>query len=122
MKIKPLIIAMGLVTIPITGCNDDSSSASVTPDTPSTETPSTTYSVRAVDGYLRGATVWLDSVEQNFKLDEGEPSIQSVEGGLAILDVSNTPNPEQYPVVVQAIAGTTIDEDTITEKTLTASR
>ncbi|PSW06842.1 hypothetical protein [Photobacterium lipolyticum] len=116
MKIKPLIIAMGLVTIPITGCNDDSSSVSVTPDTPSPLSPSTTYSVRAVDGYLRGATVWLDSIEQNFKLDEGEPSVKSVKGGLAILDVSNTPNPEQYPVVVQAIAGTTIDEDTITEK------
>ncbi|WP_413693524.1 hypothetical protein [Psychromonas sp. KJ10-2] len=102
MKLNPLILAFGI--IPLTGCGggggDDSSNTS-------------TYSVTAIDGYLRNAQVWLD-INSNYQLDDEEPSTTTGEGGNAELDVTGIENPEQYSVVVKAIARQTIDEDTIT--------
>jgi len=69
-----------------------------------------TYSVTAIDGYLQNAEVWLD-LNENFQLDTDEPNALSGEGGVAILNVVGLANPEQYPVVVRAITGQTIDED-----------
>ncbi|GLS92021.1 hypothetical protein GCM10007916_30910 [Psychromonas marina] len=109
MKLHPLVLALGITSL--AGCNSDSEP--VAPDTVIPE-PVTTYSVRAIDGYLRNAMVWLD-IDGDFQLDEGEPQAVSSEGGNAVLDISNTPNPENYSVVVKAIVGETVDEDTITE-------
>jgi hypothetical protein len=104
MKFNPLVLALGL--IPLTGCGGGSSD--------STSTTSTTYSVKAIDGYLRNAQVWLD-LDGDYQLDDNEPSALSGDGGSATLDVTGIDNPGQYSVVVKAIAGQTVDEDTITE-------
>ena len=103
MKKTHLALALGLVSSTVlVGCDSSSSSAS------SPTTPTVNYSVTAIDGYLQNAKVWLD-INGNYQLDDGEPSAQSGKDGVANLDVTNTKNPEQYPVIVQAIAGQTID-------------
>ncbi|WP_369433874.1 hypothetical protein [Psychromonas sp. MME1] len=103
MKLHPLVLALGLT--PLVGCGGGSSS--------SDNATATSYSVYAIDGYLRNAQVWLD-LNGNYQLDLGEPEALSGEGGLTILDTTNISNPEQYSVVVKAIAAQTIDEDTVT--------
>ncbi|UGA53926.1 hypothetical protein [Vibrio sp. VB16] len=110
MKRNRLSIALGLIgTSALMGCGD-SDSASTSPTPPSTTTPSviTTYDVTAIDGYLQNANVWLD-LNSNYLLDDAEPSVRSGGGGVAKLDVSGIENYEDYPIVVQAIAGETID-------------
>lgn len=101
MRMKTSVIALGLFSsLTLYGCGSDDS-----------EESTTSYSVKAIDGYLNGALVWLD-LNENFQLDEGEPSATSQAGGVATLDVDGIEDPSIYPVVVQAIANETIDEDT----------
>lgn len=103
MRMKTSVMALGLFSsLALYGCGSDKDSPSAA---------SSTYSVKAIDGYLRGALVWLD-LDQDFQLDDNEPSATSQSGGVAELDVSGIANPENYPVVVQAIRGETVDEDT----------
>ncbi|MCG7496977.1 hypothetical protein MHO82_08880 [Vibrio sp. Of7-15] len=109
MKKKPLVIALGLSSsIGLVGCGggDDNSSSNTTP-----ATPSTSYSVTAIDGYLQNAQVWLD-LDKDFQLDANEPGATTGAGGKASLDVTGIDNPGQYPVVVRSIKGKTVDEDT----------
>lgn len=107
MRVNKITIALGLTSaIVLAGCNDGGSSSSTTPS-------STTYSVKAIDGYLRNAKVWLD-INRNFVHDEAtEPSAITGEGGVAELDVTGIENYQNYQLVVHAIAGQTVDEDTI---------
>lgn len=106
MKLNAISLALASAVF-ITGCNDSSSSSS-----PATST----YSVTAIDGYLSGALVWLDT-NRNYQLDDGEPNTISGAGGVANLDVTGVDNPSQYPVVVRAIPYDpntqqgTVDED-----------
>jgi len=65
----------------------------------------------AIDGYLQNAQVWLD-LNKNFIWDTGEPKATTGAGGKATLDVTGIDNPESYPIVVKAIKGKTVDEDT----------
>ncbi|WP_136484891.1 hypothetical protein [Vibrio sp. H11] len=103
MRMKTSVMALGLFSsLTLYGCGSDNDSPAAA---------SSTYSVKAIDGYLRGALVWLD-LDQDFQLDDNEPSATSQSGGVAELDVSGITNPEDYPVVVQAIRGETVDEDT----------
>ncbi|GAL33481.1 hypothetical protein JCM19240_2177 [Vibrio maritimus] len=104
MKQKIFKVSLGLFfTVSIYGCNSDNNN--------STDNVSAgdAYSVTAIDGYLKGAEVWLD-LNNNFLLDANEPSAISVEGGIATLDVTGIDDPTLYPVVVRAIVGQTIDE------------
>ncbi|PSV34767.1 hypothetical protein C9J44_14435, partial [Photobacterium sp. GB-27] len=116
MKLKPLIVAMGFATVPLSGCGSDSDGEiSKTKDPiPESAVTSDVYSIKAVDGYLRNAEVWLD-INGNSLHDKNEPFAISKDGGVADLDVSGIDNPEQYSVMVKAIAGKTVDEDTVTE-------
>ncbi|WP_299013088.1 hypothetical protein [uncultured Photobacterium sp.] len=112
MNKKYLVIALGLSSsMGLVGCNDDNNSgnSTVNPATPST--PATSYSVTAIDGYLKNAQVWLD-LDGDFQLDEGEPSAITGDGGKADLDVTGINNPKSYPVIVRSIKGKTLDEDT----------
>ena len=103
MKFNPILLAFGL--IPLTGCGGGGGDDNTT---------TSTYTVKAIDGYLRNAQVWLD-IDGDYQLDNDEPSALTGEGGSAELDVTNISSPEQYSVVVKTIAGQTIDEDSITE-------
>lgn len=107
---KKSAIAVALMLTGLTACNDSDTN---TADNGGAE--SSSYSVTAIDGYLRGAQVWLD-LNGNFKLDIGEPSANTGNGGKADLDTTGIDNPEQYSVIVQAIKGETVDEDTITDE------
>ncbi|NOQ42498.1 MAG: hypothetical protein GQ563_08375 [Desulfuromusa sp.] len=70
----------------------------------------TTLTGTVADGYLTDARVFLDRNGNRF-YDNGEPMAQSTAGGAYRLEV-NPGEGELYPVVVQVIAGQTIDEDT----------
>ncbi|MCE0558503.1 MSCRAMM family adhesin SdrC, partial [Motilimonas sp. E26] len=75
-------------------------------------TPETQYSATAIDGYLKGAIVWLD-LNRNFTLDADEPNATSGDGGKVLLDISGiSGKATDYPLMVKAIKGVTIDEDT----------
>jgi hypothetical protein len=90
------------------GGGGDSSGTSRTADdgTPSVVT---TLTGTVADGYLRQARVFLDR-NNNRVYDNGEPTAQSATGGVYSLDV-NPGDGELYPVVVQVVAGQTVDED-----------
>ncbi len=70
----------------------------------------TTLNGTVADGYLRDARVFLDRNRNRF-YDNGEPMSQSTAGGAYSLEV-NPGEGELYPVVVEVVAGQTIDEDT----------
>ncbi|WP_117234944.1 hypothetical protein [Vibrio maerlii] len=105
MKHNKILLAFGLISIAVTtGCSDSDSSSNQSSSDP------VPYNVTAIDGYLQNAQVWLD-LNNNYLLDDGEPNAFSGTGGVAELNVSGIADPTQYPIVVQAIAGQTIDED-----------
>jgi len=105
MKKNQIVIALGLSgSLVLSGCGDSDGASS------NTSSQKSTYNVTAIDGYLRNAEVWLD-LNKNSVKDPDEPSATSGEGGIAQLDVSNVTNPQNYPVIVHAIAGQTEDED-----------
>lgn len=64
---------------------------------------------RVADGYLRAAKVCVDRNSNN-ACDESEPSTESQDGGQWSIQVDGG-DIGQYPIVVEAIAGITIDED-----------
>ncbi|MEZ8644920.1 hypothetical protein AB6D52_09590 [Vibrio cyclitrophicus] len=105
MKKNQIAIALGLSgSLVLVGCEDSGGASGQT--TPQ----SSTYSITAIDGYLRNAEVWLD-LNRNSTKDPDEPSATSGTGGVAELDVTGVTNPQDYPVIVRAIAGQTEDED-----------
>lgn len=69
-----------------------------------------TLEVKAIDGYLKNAQVWLD-LNGNGLLDSNEPTATTGAGGKAVLDVSSLKEPtSKFPLMVRAIAGKTVDE------------
>ncbi|EJE8556390.1 hypothetical protein [Vibrio vulnificus] len=105
MNKNKIVMALGLsVSVSLLGCGGGSSSSSG-------GSSSSSYSVTAIDGYLQNAQVWLD-LNKNFVWDANEPRATTGAGGVATLDVTGITNPESFPVVVKAIKGETIDEDT----------
>ena len=69
---------------------------------------STTLEATAIDGYLSNALVWLDTNRNNL-FETDEPNARTDDSGKATLDVSQIDSPEQYRLLVQAIAGETVD-------------
>ncbi|MCK4501627.1 MAG: hypothetical protein KAU22_01240, partial [Desulfuromonadales bacterium] len=91
------------------GGGGDSSGTSRTADDGSSAIV-TTLTGTVADGYLTAAQVFLDR-NGNRVYDNGEPMAQSTTGGAYTLEV-NPGEGELYPVVVQVVAGQTVDEDT----------
>lgn len=93
------------------GDGGDSNSTSRAVDSDSLPTGTeTTLSGVVADGYLRDARVFLDR-NGNRIYDNGEPTAQSGAGGYYSFDV-NPGEGDLYPVVVEVVAGQTVDEDT----------
>jgi len=90
------VVAAGLIA----GCGGGGS-------TPAT---SSTVSGTVADGYLVGATVFLDK-DGNYRLDAGEPSATTDANGAYTLTVDPA-DVGKYPIVAMALKGVTIDMDT----------
>jgi hypothetical protein len=85
----------------LAGCGGGGSS------TPST---STSVSGAVADGYLVGATVFMDK-NSNYQLDAGEPTATTDANGAYTLKIDSA-DMGKYPLVAMAIKGQTIDKDT----------
>ena len=115
MKFKLTRVALATMSLLplLTACGENGDSGNPVVDNNTDNTSKVqSLEVRAIDGYLEGARVWLD-VNGNYKLDEGEPSAITGADGVAKLDVSALgAKSSQYTLLVEAIAGQTIDSDT----------
>ncbi|BCA78754.1 lipocalin family protein [Desulfuromonas sp. AOP6] len=100
MKIRQFAAILLASSLALGGCGGGGGSSS--------ETTSTVSGVVA-DGYLVGATVFLDK-NGNMKLDEGEPTAKTLEGGKYTLEGTDL---DKHPIIVLVTAGT-IDEDSPT--------
>ncbi|MBI2355562.1 MAG: hypothetical protein HYV06_11170 [Deltaproteobacteria bacterium] len=104
---REIIAAAALITVGIiAGC----SGSGGTGMSISTPAATTTVSGKVADGYLVGATVFLDR-NRNYLLDAGEPSTTSDGSGGYTLNIDPA-DVGQYPIVALAIKDTTIDLDT----------
>lgn len=99
---KKYMTAAALITVGlIAGCGGGGT-------TPAPGT--TTLSGKVADGYLVGATVFLDK-NGNYRLDTGEPSATTDANGAYTLTVDPA-DVGKYPIVALAIKGQTMDKDT----------
>ena len=78
------------------GCGGSDSADKTTDPVPPTPTTKL-LDVRAVDGYLKDAQVWLD-INGDYALTEGEPTAITDGTGKASLVVTKVDHPEQYRV------------------------
>jgi len=101
MKTYIFSVAMLLATGLIAGCGGSGSTAS---------TVTTSVSGKVADGYLVGATVFLDK-NNNYQLDSGEPSATTDATGSYTLNLDPA-DVGKYPIVALATNGVTIDKDT----------
>ncbi len=76
----------------------------------SSNSPTSSLSGKVADGYLVGATVFLD-MNGNYQLDPGEPFATTDQNGGYSLMVART-DVGKYPIVALATKGETIDLDT----------
>jgi hypothetical protein len=76
----------------------------------STPSTSTSVSGAVADGYLVGATVFMDK-NSNYQLDAGEPTATTDANGAYTLNIDSA-DMGKYPLVAMAIKGQTIDKDT----------
>lgn len=100
MKKQIITIAAALTVGLIAGCGSSSS----------TPAASATLSGKVADGYLVGATVFLDK-NGNYQLDASEPTTTTDANGAYTLNVDPA-DVGKYPIVAMAIQGQTIDTDT----------
>ena len=94
----------------ISGCSGSGSTAS-------TNTLAASIVGKVADGYLSGATVFLDK-NNNYQLDAGEPSTTTDSTGSFTLTIDPV-DVGKYPIVALAIKDTTVDLDTNTPVTST---
>ena len=115
----PLSSALGTATSSTTSMTGNSTSSpaassttSIVSSAASNTSSSSASSIvgKVADGYLSGATVFLDR-NGNYQLDTGEPSATTDANGAFTLKVDPT-DVGKFPVVALAIKGVTIDKDT----------
>jgi hypothetical protein len=103
---KHIVTIAAAITITaglIAGCGGGGS-------TSATPAASASVSGAVADGYLAGATVFLDK-NGNYQLDAGEPSTTTDANGAYTLTVDPA-DVGKYPIVAMAVKGVTIDKDT----------
>jgi hypothetical protein len=94
-----IITAAGIIA----GCGGGSGSP--------TSGSTTSISGKVADGYLVGATVFMDK-NGNYKLDAGEPTATTDANGAYTMTV-DAADVGKYPIVAMATKGVTIDKDTM---------
>lgn len=92
-------VAAALTVGLIAGCGGDGG----------TQATSATVSGAVADGYLVGATVFLDK-NSNYRLDSGEPSATTDGNGAYTLTVDSV-DVGNYPILALAIKDVTVDKD-----------
>jgi len=93
-------IAASLLVGIVAGCGGSGSSGTAT----------TSISGKVADGYLAGATVFLDR-NGNYQPDPGEPSTTTDANGAFTVKI-DAADMGKYPLVAMAMKGQTIDRDT----------
>lgn len=101
------ILAAVLTVSLIAGCGGGSGSAS---SNTANTSASVSVSGKVADGYLAGATVFLDK-NGNYQMDAGEPSAMTDAQGAYTLNMDPA-DVGTYPIMALAIKGQTIDKDT----------
>jgi hypothetical protein len=101
------IISAGIIA----GCGGGGTTASM----PSSGGSTTSISGKVADGYLVGATVFLDK-NGNYQMDSGEPSATTDQNGAYTLTM-NPADVGKYPIVAIATKGVTVDKDSGTAVT-----
>ena len=105
--ILPILVLLLLL---LSACSDGDSKTNISDsDIDGGSSGETTLTGVVADGYLVDARVFLDR-NKNHVYDDGEPSTQSTAGGAFSLEVSPGEG-TLFPVVVEVIAGQTVDED-----------
>ncbi|MBU5637066.1 hypothetical protein KOM00_10005 [Geomonas sp. Red69] len=89
------VLAVGMLA----GCGGGSSS-----------TTAAKVAGKVADGYLEKATVFMDK-NNNYRLDDGEPNMQTDANGVYSLTVDPA-DLGKYPIVALAVKDVTIDQDT----------
>ncbi|MCL1068626.1 peptidase [Shewanella olleyana] len=102
-------IVASLLSLTLIGCGGGSGSSEQPSQSEPTQPTMQTYTVTVIDGYLKGATVWLD-LNDNGLLDANEPSTESKSNGIANLSISSDISTSSYSVLAIAEAGKTFDE------------
>ena len=105
------IIAAGMIA----GCGSGGTTSMMSPQGGSRSS----ISGKVADGYLAGATVFMDK-NGNYQLDAGEPSATTDQNGAYTLMNVDPADVGKYPIVVLAMKDMTIDMDNPTQK-LTSS-
>ncbi|MDO6708686.1 hypothetical protein [Photobacterium sp. 1_MG-2023] len=97
--------AWSLISISLlAGCGGDSDS----PQPPVKTIP--TYSITAIDGYLKNAQAWVD-IAENFRFEGGDRDGMTNAEGQAAITLNGLENPAQFAAFVLAIPGQTVDQD-----------
>ena len=109
--IPAAIMTIGLLA----GCGGGGTASNGTNNT--TSVSKTVVSGTVADGYLVGATVFLDK-NINYMLDDGEPSATTDATGAYTLTI-DAADVGKYPIVALAIKDSTVDLDTKTPVTST---
>jgi hypothetical protein len=104
MKKQALAVLTIISSVIIAGCGGGGGSS------PAAVATTSAISGTVADGYLVGATVFLDK-NGNYQNDAGEPSTTTDANGGYTLNI-NSADVGRYPVVAMAIKGQTIDKDT----------
>ncbi|KJF92875.1 hypothetical protein [Photobacterium angustum] len=125
MQFKLSIVAASLLaTLTLTGCNDDSSSTSTTPDvenpspetgTPDTDKPDTeqptpdtsTITIQAIDGYLANADICIDRNDNNVCDTNEQLDVKTDKNGKAEISKEDS----KFNIIVSAKASVTSDSD-----------
>lgn len=97
---KQILAALAIISVGIIGgCGSSTGN-----------NPTTSISGKVADGYLVGATVFLDK-NNNYQLDVDEPHTTTDSTGAYTLNI-NPADVGKYPIVALAIKDTTVDMDT----------
>jgi hypothetical protein len=100
---RQLLAAASLIMVGLAaGCGGGSTTAS--------DSSTSAITGKVADGYLVGASVFLDK-NGNYQLDTGEPSATTDANGAYTLTV-DAADVGLYPIVALAIQGVTVDKDT----------